>query len=211
MWLEADVMIRRLSHGKKSLDDVARAFFGREDTGPRVVPYTRDDVIAALAAVQPYDWRAFLAQRVDAVAPHPPDPFDPAGWHLVYTPVPSALDKLQAGRRKTLDARYSLGFVGQSDGSIVDVIDNSPAARAGLGPGLKLVAINGRAADGDAQKLLDTALREAQTGANIALLVRGGDLYRTVVIDYHGGPRYPHLERIAGAPDGLAGVTAPLP
>jgi predicted metalloprotease with PDZ domain len=211
VWLEADVTIRRLSHGRKSLDDVARAFFGRADSGPRVVPYTRDDVIAALDAVQPYDWRGFLAARIDAVAPHPPDPFDAAGWHLTYTDQPSALAKLQAQRRNSLDARYSLGISGSADGTIADVIAGSPAARAGLGPGLKIVAINGRAADRDAQKLLDTALREAQTGPSLTLLVRGGEVYRMVTVDYHGGPRFPHLERIPGAADELAPIEAPLP
>ncbi len=35
----------------------------------------------------------------------------------------------------------------------------------------------------------------------ISLLVKDGAHYKTVSIDYHGGLRYPHLERIAGTPD----------
>jgi predicted metalloprotease with PDZ domain len=208
MWLEADVTIARLSHGRRSLDDVARAFFGRADTGPEVVTYTRDDLIAALDDVQPYDWRAFFAQRVDAIAPHPPDPFTVAGWRVVYEAAPTAFEKLQAGRRKTLDARYSLGLRGRADGTIVDVIAGSPAAGAGLGPGLKIVAIDGRSAEHDAQGQLDTALKAAQRGPSVHLLVLGGDVYRDVVVDYRGGPRFPHLERIAGTPDLLSAVAA---
>jgi predicted metalloprotease with PDZ domain len=99
MWLEADVLIRRLSGGSKSLDDVARAFFGHgSNTGPQVVTYTRDDVVAALAAVQPYDWKTFFAQRVDAIAPHPPDMLTGGGYELVFTATPSAYEKLQNGR-----------------------------------------------------------------------------------------------------------------
>jgi predicted metalloprotease with PDZ domain len=209
MWLEADVTIRRLSHGKRSIDDFARAFFGRGDTGPEVITYTRDDVVAALNAVQPYDWRQFFAQRIDAIAPHPPDPFDAAGWHVVFEPAPNAFAKLEAMHDKVVDARYSLGLVtSMTDGTVMDVIAGSPAARAGLAPGQKLVAINDRAAEHDLQSDLDTALRAAQHGPSLRLLVVGGEVYRDVSVDYHGGPRFPHLERIAGSPDLLSVVAA---
>jgi predicted metalloprotease with PDZ domain len=208
MWLEADLTIRRLSHGRRSLDDVARAFFGRADTGPVVVPYTRDDVIAALSAVQPYDWRRFFALRVDSIAPHPPDPFGIAGWRVAFEPTPSALDKSLGGRRKRLDARYSLGLAAHTDGTIVDVLVGSPAARAGLAPGMKIVAIDDRALGSEPQTDLDTALRAAQHGPSLTLLVVGGNVYREVSLDYHGGPRFPHLERIAGSPDLLSPIAA---
>jgi predicted metalloprotease with PDZ domain len=209
MWLEADVTIKRLSHGRRSLDDLARAFFGPPDSGPKVVPYTRDDLIAALTAVQPYDWRGFFAQRVDAIAAHPPNPFAAAGWRVVFEPVRSAFAKQLAGHRKSLDARYSLGIVGRNDGTISDVITGSPAAGAGVGPGAKIVAINGRALDhDDAQADIDNALRAAQTGPSVHLLVLAGDVYRDVVVAYRGGPRFPHLERVPGTADLLSGVAA---
>jgi predicted metalloprotease with PDZ domain len=211
MWLEADVTIRRLSHGKRSLDDVARAFFGRVDSAPQVLPYDRADVIAALEAVEPYDWSAFFAQRIDAIMPHPPDAFGPAGWRLVYTPTPSAFTTLQHDRSKSLDARYSLGIVARRDGTIIDVINGSPAARAGIGPGAKIIAIDGRALVEQPQVQLDTALRAAQAGSNLHLLVLSGDIYRNCELDYHGGPRFPHLERIATTPDLLSAVAAPRP
>ncbi len=208
MWLEADVTIQRLSRGRRSIDDFARAFFGRTDTGPIVLTYTRDDVIAALNAVQPYDWRTFFAQRVDAIAPHPPDPFDAAGWHVVFAPEETAFAKLQGGRRRSLDARYSLGVSAQSDGTIADVIAGLPAAKAGLSVGQKIVAIDGRAAGRDMQDQLDTALKAAQHGPALHLLVVGGDVYREYAIDYHGGPRFPRLERVGGTPDLLSAIAA---
>ena len=208
MWLEVDVTIRRLSHGRRSLDDMARAFFGRHNTGPQVITYARGDVIAALNAVQPYDWQRFFEQRVDAVAAHPPDPFSPAGWHIVYETSPTAFDKLRAGRRHALNAPYSLGFVANTDGTINDVIAGSPAAGAGLGPGEKIVAIGGRALDSDPQTQLDTALRDAQRNAPVRLLILAGGVYRDVAINCNLGPRYPHLERIAGSPDLLVIVAA---
>ena len=209
MWLEADVKIDRLSNGRRSMDDVARRFFGRADSSAQVLTYTREDLIAALNAVQPYDWRAFLAERIDTATPHPPDPFTPAGWRIVYTPTPSAFYKLRSGHAKVLDARFSLGLDVKADGTILDVVGDSPAARAGVGPGAKIVAINGRAIDtGDAQTNFDNALRDAQSTKTIALLTVAGNMYRTVTIAYSGGPRYPHLERIGGTRDLLAAIAA---
>jgi predicted metalloprotease with PDZ domain len=209
LWLEADVTIRRLSHGRRSLDDVARAFFGRSDTGPQVVTYTRADMIAALDAVAPFDWAAFFARRVDTATPHPPDPFEPAGWRVVDKPAMSAFEKLQAGVEKILEARYSLGLTANTDGTIADVVGDSPASRAGLAPGAKIVAIDGRAlAERDVQAQLDTALRRARQGPGVHLLIVEGDMYRDVLVPYHGGPRFPHLERIADRPDLLSNVAA---
>jgi len=210
MWLEADMLIRRLSGGRKSLDDVARAFFGHgTNTGPQVVTYTREDLVAALAAVQPYDWSAFFAQRVDAIAQHPPDILTGSGYELVFTPTPSAYEKLQNGRRKTIDLRYSLGIVAGSDGTVSDVFPDSVAYRAGVGPGEKIVAVNDRALTGQPQ--LDAALRDAQNGPPVRLLLTAGNVYRTVVLEYRGGPRYPHLQRVAGTPDVLGAIAKPLP
>jgi predicted metalloprotease with PDZ domain len=209
LWLEADGTIRRLSHGRRSLDDFARSFFGGADTGPEVVTYTRADLVAALNAVQPFDWTTFFARRIDALAPEPPDPFAGAGWRVTYTAAPSAFEKLAAGVDKTFEARFSLGLTGKSDGTISDVIPGSPAALAGLEPGSKIVAVDGRAlSERDVQAQLDAALRNAQQGPGLRLLVLGGDVYRDVRLTYNGGPRYPRLERVMDQPDLLANVAA---
>ena len=210
MWLEADVLIARLSGGRKSLDDVARAFFGHgSNTAPEVLTYTRDDVVAALNAVQPYDWRAFFARRVDAVAPHPPDFLTGGGYELVFTAAPSAFEKLQNARRKTIDLRYSLGVVVGNDGTVTDVFPGSVAYRAGIGPGEKIIAVDDRALTGQTQ--LDAALRAAQGGAPVRLLLTAGSVYRSVALDYRGGPRYPHLARVPGTTDVLGAIAKPLP
>ena len=213
IWLEADATIRRLSGGRRSIDDFARAFFGRTSSGPQVVTYTRDDVIAALDAVQPYDWRSFFAARIDAIAPHPPDPFTPNGWRVAYAPKPSGLEKIANAVRKTFDARYALGIVGGKDGVILDVIDGSPAQRAGVAPGDKIVAVDGRAV-GESETLLGeldaSLLRVQHGGLPVHVLLLGGGVYRDVAIPYAGGPRYPVLEPIPGAPNRLDAVSAPL-
>ena len=211
MWLEADVIIRRLSGGHTSLDDVARAFFGNgHDTGPVVVTYDRADVVRAMNAIQPYDWAGFFHRRLDDLTPHPPDPFTPGGYKLVYTATPTDLAKLFNGRHKTIDLRYSLGLELRQDGSVADVIPGSPAYQAGIGPGEKIVAVDDRAlTDGQAQ--VDAALVAHRSGPPLRLLVSGGDVFREVSIDYHGGPRFPHLERIAGTPDELTPIAASYP
>ncbi len=164
---------------------------------------------AALQAVQPYDWHAFLTARVDALAPHPPDPFTPGGWRLVYEPTMSGFEKKRVSVRKSVDARYSAGLMFKNDGTIVDVIDGSPAALAGIEPAAKLTAIDDRALKDEPQAQFDAALRAAQRGTPLRLLVMNGNVYRDVTVAYTGGPRYPHLERIPNEPDLLDAAVAP--
>jgi hypothetical protein len=42
----------------------------------------------------------------------------------------------------------------------------------------------------------------------LELIVENGSYVKTVRVDYHGGLRYPHLERVAGRPDVLAAIAA---
>lgn len=210
MWLEADTIIRAKTGGKKSLDDAARLFYGvGGDTGPKVVPYTRADVIAALAATAPYDWAGFFVTHVDKIALHPPDPFTAGGYTLAYTATPSGYEKIVNGVRKRLDLRYSLGIAGKTDGTVVDIIDGMPAARAGMRPGDKITGVNGRMLESGSQSQLDAALKAAMNGSGLRLLVSGGNTYHEYTFDVRTGPRYPHLERSAGRPDVLSLVAAP--
>ena len=74
-----------------------------------------------------------------------------------------------------------------------------PAFRADIVNGTKVVAVDGMAYSKDR---LDTALRAATDGKTpVRLLVERRGRYRTVDIDYHGGPRWPHLEKAAAGPD----------
>jgi predicted metalloprotease with PDZ domain len=72
IWLEADVMIRQLSKGTKSLDDFCRNFHGGPGGAPDLKPYTFDDIVAGLNAIQPYDWAGFLRTRLTSTSPHAP-------------------------------------------------------------------------------------------------------------------------------------------
>ncbi|HEY8298227.1 MAG TPA: hypothetical protein VIG32_09415 [Candidatus Baltobacteraceae bacterium] len=200
VWLKADAVIRRLSGNKKSLDTFARAFFGQENTGPIVKTYTRADVIAGLERVVPYDWTSFFHTWVDDIAPHPADGFTEDGWKLVYTDEPTHYVKKN-------DFVYSVGFSARN-GMVADVHFGSPAYEAGLDVLSSIVAVNGRTYSDD---LMFDAIAAAQKSHQpIVLLTVKNDAYRTITIPYYGGPRYPHLVRIAGTPDRLSDVVKPL-
>ena len=206
LWLEVDTIIRQQSNGTKSLDDFTRVFHGGT-TPPGVVTYTFDDVVNGLTAVVPYDWRGFLRERLDAyTAQAPLHGLENAGWELVYTDEPNKQDAQGEEDNKFTDVRYSLGFAVGEDGTVQDVFGGSVAEKAGVGPGMKLVAVNGRAWTG---KGLKQALAEAKTAgsAPIELLFQNNDFYRTFRLDYHGGARYPHLRRLDGRPDLLEPIT----
>jgi predicted metalloprotease with PDZ domain len=210
IWLEADALIRNGTKGRKSLDDFARAFFGADDGEWQVQDtYTFEDVVATLNSVYPYDWATFLRDRLDGKVGLAGG-IEASGWKLVYTDEPSDYAKAQAktGRGAgTADFTYSLGLGVGKDGGIGDVRWDSPAFNAGIGSGTTIVAVNGQAYDGD---VLGDAIKAAKgTQAPIELLLREFDRYRTVKLDYHGGLRYPHLERIPGKPDYLTPIFAP--
>ena len=204
IWLEADALIRSRTKDKKSLDDFARAFFGVNDGEWKVQdPYTFEDVVATLNGVMPYDWTSFLRDRLDGKVGLTGG-LEAAGWRLVYKDEPNAYAKANANGNG--DFVYSLGLGIAKDGAIGDVRWDSPAFNAGIGSGSTVVAVNGQAYT---KELLEDAVKAAKdTSAPIDLLVKDFDRYRTVRIDYHGGLRYPQLERIEGVPDRLGKIFA---
>jgi len=209
IWLEADTLIRQQSKGKRSLDDFCRKFYGGESGPPKVVPYTYDDVVKALNEIAPYDWHGFFQQRVNAINPRAPlGGIENGGWHLAYTNEVPALLKIREGQRKYTDLSFSLGLNLAADGGINDVLPGTPADRAGIGPAMKLVAVNGRAWTADN---LRTAVKSAATNdAPIELLIENGDYFKTYRLDYHGGEKYPCLERDPNRPDLLDEIIRPL-
>ena len=212
IWLDADTTIRELSAGRRSLDDFVRAFYGVDDGSFVVKPYTFEDVVKTLNAVQPNDWARFLRSRLDThVTAAPLAGITRGGWTVSYSDLPSANFKARGKTRKFLDLGYSLGLMISTAvddyGKLLDVVWNSPAFTAGLAPGMKLLAINGRKFD---DERVDEELKAAQGGnAPIEILAKNLDSYTTVKVDYHGGPMYPRLTRVTGTPDRLDEVIAP--
>ena len=205
LWLEADARIRKLSGGKKSLDDFARAFFGENDGEWKTQDtYDFDDVVAALEGVVHDDWRTFLRDRLDGKAPLTGG-LEASGWKLVYKDEPNAYEKARAkDGNGAASFIYSLGLNLDRSGNVTEVRWDGPAFDAGVGTGMTVVAVNDIAYGKD---VLEDAIRDAKDGqAPIRLLVKGFDRYRTIDVGYHGGLRYPHLERIEGTPDYLTKI-----
>jgi predicted metalloprotease with PDZ domain len=208
IWLEVDTVIRQTSQGQKSLNDFCRLFFGGESGPPKVVPYTFDDLVAALKQVVPYDWATLLNARVNSTKNEVPiDAVERDGWRVVYTDQPNVFIHAGEKLRKSVDASYSLGFAVSESGEFSDVIHGSPAYAAGIGPGMKLIAVNGRAWSAE---VLQDALRSSKDSKQpIDLLVENAKVFTTYSIAYHDGIRSPHLERIEGV-DLLGEISKPL-
>jgi predicted metalloprotease with PDZ domain len=208
VWLDADTLIREMSNGQKSLDDFARAFFGIDNGSFEAVTYVFDDVVKTLNGVQAYDWAKFLHARLDSVGETAPlDGIARGGYRLVYNDTPSDFFKAAETRRKITDLTYSLGFVIGREAKLTDVLWEGPAFQAGLTVGTQIVAVNGVAFDADR---LRTIVKESRnTDGPIEFIVKNGDRYRTVRIDYHGGLRYPHLERAGNSPARLDVILTP--
>ena len=208
LWLEADVLIRRQSQGKLSLDDFCKRFHGGQDTPPMVKTYTFDDVANTLNEVMPYDWRGFLNERVNLIAMRAPlGGITNGGWKLVYNETPNEEIKFSEQQRKFLNFTYSVGFIVKDDGTLLDVNLEMPAGKAGLAPGMKLISINRRSWSSDA---LRDAMAATKTNATpLEFLVENGSFQQTYRVDYHGGERYPHLERDGPKPDLLGEITKP--
>ena len=195
IWLDVDSLLRELSGGARSLDDFAQAFFGVNDRDWGQLTYTFDDVVRTLNQVQPHDWAAYLHARVDVAAEHPPlDWLARGGYRLVYTDTPTEWFKSSEKKRKVTDLSYSGGLVLGKEGAITGVAWDSPAFDAGLTVGTTLVAVNGRALDPDQLKAAIKAKKSP-----LSLLVKTGDIYRTIEFNYDGGLRYPRLEKIPGS------------
>ena len=205
IWLEADVVIRQQTKGARSLDDFCRLFHGGQSGPPTVKPYTFDDVVNAMNTVAPFDWRGFFTARLTSTQPHAPlGGITGSGWRLVYTDEQGAYLKALEQASKVADLSFSLGLKLKEDGVIIDCVPGSVSANAGLGPGMKIIAVNGRRYS---LAGLREAIRSAKGGSQpIEALVENAEFFKTARLDYHGGEKYPHLERDASRPDLLAEI-----
>jgi predicted metalloprotease with PDZ domain len=204
-WLWVDVIIRQQSKGKKSIDDFCHLFHGAPSTGPMVKPYTFDDVVNTLNQIVPYDWRGFWTERLTNHGPGAPlGGIEGSGWKVVYDDSPSDMLNNKAAMNHFVPAASSIGLNLRDDGVIIDTSEGSPVAKAGIGPGMKVIAVNGRHFS---PEILRDAIKTAKnSSATIDLLVENTDYYRTYKIDYHGGEQYPHLVRDESKSDLLTDI-----
>ncbi len=208
IWLDADTLIRERTNGRRSLDNFARAFFGEHNGSWAPSAYTFEDVVATLNGVTPYDWAAFLRERLDAVGGEAPlDGVTRGGYRLVFTDERSNYFRQYESNNEVADFMFSIGAAFDKTHNVTQVQWDGPAFNAGLAVGGQAIAVNGV---GFSAEALRRAITEAHEGATpIELLVKRGDQYRTLVIDYRDGLRYPRLERIPGTPDRLGAILRP--
>jgi predicted metalloprotease with PDZ domain len=204
-WLWVDTIIREQTQGKKSMDDFCHLFHGGQGGKPEVKTYTFDDVVNTLNQVAPYDWRGFWTERLTNHGPGAPlTGIERSGWKLVYDDNPSELIKSQREVNKGIDAAYSVGLVLGENGYISDTIEGMPAAKAGIGPGMKVVAVNGRRFSPD---IFSDALKAGKGGSEpFELLIENTEYFKLYKLDYHDGAKYPRLVRDESRPDVLSEI-----
>ena len=167
-----------------------------------VKPYAFDDIVRALNAVAPNDWATFLNTRLQSTTSAPLGGIEASGWKLVYDDKPNMAEEEQAKRHKETSAATTLGFDVAEAGRIGDVLPGTPAAKGGLVPGARVIAINGRHFT---PAVLKDAIRESKNNtAPIQVIYESEDFVNVTTLDYRGGLRYPHLVRIDGSRDRLS-------
>jgi predicted metalloprotease with PDZ domain len=149
-----------------------------------------------------YDWAGFLQERLTSKSPHAPlGGIENGGYKLVFTDTPNDITQARITTLGMTEEWWSIGINVTSDGHIEDVLMGSAADAAKLGPGMQIVAVNGRQFSG---QLLSDAIRDSKGNSNpISLIVVNTGVYKVLGLDYHDGLRYPHLERVEGTPDRL--------
>lgn len=224
LWLEADTIIRTQTGGKRSLNDFCARFHGLGgNTPPKVVPYTFQDIVDNLNAVAPHDWTGFLKERLSSKVPHAPlGGIEAGGYKLVYTETTSSYEDALTSIGGGMEAWWSLGVKIAANGRVADVLYNSPAFAAGLGPGMQIVAVNGRQYS---PAVLTAAITAAKSGTetgsatrpstepatgSLELITLNTGYYKVLHLNYTGGLRYPHLERVMATPDRLDDILMSL-
>jgi len=208
-WLEADQIIRKGTQGRKSIDDFAHAFLGVNPGDWGELTFEQGDVVKALNAVYPHDWAALIDTRLNSPdQPAPLSGIELGGYRLVWKTEPNPYDKARMAAGKGLSLVHSLGLSLDKDGRVTGTQWDSPAFNAGIVPGCQIVAVAGLAYSPDTIK---QAVRLAGQSGGLELLVRRGERYQTVRVDYRGTLRWPWLERaVPGtAPTGLDLLLAP--
>ena len=204
-WLWVDTIIRQQTSGAKSIDDFCHLFHGGPNNGPELKTYTFDDIVNTLNQVAPYDWRAFWTERLTNHGPGAPlTGIENSGWKVVYDETKSPLMEAWEEEHRQIDATSSVGLWLTYDGEVVDTVEGMPAASAGIGPGMKIVAVNGRKFDRHIFHDLLKATKD--NAAAFDLLVENNGYFRTYKLDYHGGEKYSHLVRDDSKPDLLSEI-----
>src|SRR5437667_3226102 len=193
IWLEADTIIRRQTQGGKSLDDFCRVFHGAPDGPPQVKPYTLESVTEALNGIAAYDWKGFFDARLNRTGTDraPLGGVEGGGYRVGYVDRLSEAQRSTEQVRQNFSVSYSIGLRLNTDGVIIDVLPEMAAAKAGIGPGMRITAVNDRKYS---IEVLREEIRNAKGGGPLELIVANGKSFSTYKLDYHDGERYAVLQ-----------------
>jgi predicted metalloprotease with PDZ domain len=203
LWLNVDAQLRARSGGHASLDDFVKRFYAGPGGAPALKPYVESDVYETLAAVAPGQWRELIRGHLDSLGPQALlGGLESSGWKLSYSPEKNTYVEAHQKRKKLTERQWSIGLIIDDKDLIVDTMEERAAARAGAGPGMQVVAVNGHRYSAG---VLDAAIAAAhESHQPIELLVLNGDYYRTLKVEYFEGARFPHLTRIEGRADTMS-------
>ena len=112
---------------------------------------------------------------------------------MAYGNTPGSVQAARDKIHQTVEERFSLGLLLQEDGTIIDVVRDSPAWKAGLGPDMKVLAVNQR--PWSPQALRDAIAAHSSSTAPVRLSVQNGSRTFQGDVYEHRGARYPQLER----------------
>jgi predicted metalloprotease with PDZ domain len=178
MWLDVYAKLR-ISRTERSRSTDSRTVLRHREHAPDGEPVHLRTVRGGADAYQPYDWDGYFKTHVYAVAPHPPSPFEALGWKLVYTATPNSAERRAQKEAPRARRRVLARHRRNEKGLLSDVLTGSPAAKAGLGVGDTIVAVDNREFSSE---VLDEELKAPQSSsAPIALIVKRGDIFRTVI------------------------------
>jgi predicted metalloprotease with PDZ domain len=205
LWLDVDVTIRKLTNQERSMNDFCHLFYAGQEGQPVIKTYTFDDVVATLNQVAPYDWRTFLRERLDYTGPNAPlGGITGSGWELVYNDTPNEILVASQAVSGGANLTSSIGMTVRADGMILDVIPDMAAAKSGLSPYMKILAVN------DRQFSVEELNRAVKNSGAIQIVASNTGTIEHHSISYQGGLRAPHLKRLEGKPDTLDVILSPL-
>src|SRR5690606_5516957 len=208
LWLEADLLIREQSQGRRSLDDFMRTFFSGEAGRRTTSTFTFDDLVAALHAVWPYDWESWLRLRLDRTGTDLQGSLDGSGYRTVFRTRANKFQQLSESEAKQSDHSYSIGMVVDHSGIVGTVRWNGPAFLGGFSSGAEILAVDGETYS---PAILAKAIEAAAARkGEIALTVRDDELVRVKKISVADEAGYPALEAVPESTDRLGAIFKPL-
>lgn len=207
-WLAVDRRIRADSSGARSIDDFCRTTFGPH--GDRRPGFSEEQIISALTAIAPDDWRTMVGRWIDGIGELDRDAIlAGSGFRIDHVPIDPAKDHQIMG----ISSAKFLELTGmvQSNGYISAITPGGPAGEAGLAVGDYILAANDRQVSQDRLAVV-RALVNAVPPLGATLLVYRAKHDPQQFLMQMSVPevmKHTVMTHIDGQADGFAGLVAP--